>query len=165
MYPLEALWTVESWFTLDPMIPLINRATATVQHWQTKITGSYRVCHVPPPKSLMKFPFVIKTVASLVFSRKLLCHQSCTNKIKPFLISRKLYVPSSLRSQQEVPAWGSKRHKNKQKLKIQFINIMADPKIEEVLAPFRASVKEQVIGLCQILYCLQVSNVSQFANS
>ena len=112
----------------------------------------------------MKFPFVIKTVASLVFSRKLLCHQSCTNKIKPFLISRKLYVPSSLRSQQEVPAWGSKRHKNKQKLKIQFINMMTDPKIEEVLAPFRASVKEQVIGLChfdcQILYCLQVSNVS-----
>jgi hypothetical protein len=30
---------------------------------------------------------------------------------------------------------------------------MADPKIEEVLAPFRASVKEQVFGLYDDDYC------------
>jgi hypothetical protein len=101
----------------------------------------------------MKFPFVVKTVASLVFSRKFLGTQSCTTKIKPFLFSRKLHVLSSLRSQKQAPAWGSKRHKDKQKLKIQFINIMADPKIEEVLAPFRASVKEQVFGLYDDDYC------------
>ena len=90
---------------------------------------------------LMKLPTI---VVSLVFSRKLLC----VNKPNPFLsFSRNLKVLSSLRSQLEAPAWGSKKHKSKQKIKIQFINIMADPKIEEILAPFRASVKEQVISI------------------
>lgn len=95
----------------------------------------------------MKFAFVVKSVASVVFSRKLICNHSCTGKAVPFLITRKLQVLSSLRSQHEAPAWGSKKHKNKQKFKIQYINIMADPKIEEILAPFRAAVKEQVIFL------------------
>lgn len=95
----------------------------------------------------MKFAFVVKTAASVVFSRKLLCNHTCTGKIVPFLIKRELQILSSLRSQQEAPAWGSKKHKNKQKLKIQFINIMADPKIEKILAPFRAAVKEQVVSL------------------
>ncbi len=87
----------------------------------------------------MKLPIVVRTL-SLVFSRKLLC----VNKPNLFLSPRNLHVLSSLRSQQEATAWGSKKHKNKQKIKIQFINIMADPKIEEILAPFRAAVKEQV---------------------
>lgn len=126
-----------------------------MQHWQTKITGWFlgRSATFRTSKLLMKFPFVVKTVASLVFSRKFLGTQSCTTKIKPFLFTRKLHVLSSLRSQKQAPAWGSKRHKDKQKLKIQFINIMADPKIEEVLAPFRASVKEQVFGLYDDDYC------------
>ncbi|KZS14907.1 Glycine--tRNA ligase [Daphnia magna] len=91
----------------------------------------------------MKFAFVVKSVASVVFSRKLIYNHSCTGKAVPFLITRKFQVLSSLRSQHEAPAWGSKKHKNKQKFKIQYINIMADPKIEEILAPFRAAVKEQ----------------------
>lgn len=40
--------------------------------------------------------------------------------------------------------WGSK--KQHRKIKLHFsIDTMADPKIEEILAPLRASVKEQVI--------------------
>lgn len=85
----------------------------------------------------MKVPFV---VTALVLSRKLLG----VSQIAPLLIHRKLTVFSRLRSQLEVPAWGSKKHKSKQKIKIQFINIMSDPKMEEILAPFRAAVKEQV---------------------
>jgi hypothetical protein len=129
---------------------LINRATLADEN-NGLVFG--RSATFRTSKLLMKFPFVVKTVASLVFSRKFLGTQSCTTKIKPFLFSRKLHVLSSLRSQKQAPAWGSKRHKDKQKLKIQFINIMADPKIEEVLAPFRASVKEQVFGLYDDDYC------------
>ncbi|XP_059487991.1 glycine--tRNA ligase [Neocloeon triangulifer] len=41
-----------------------------------------------------------------------------------------------------VPAWGSK--KSNRSVKLNFpLSIMADPKTEEILAPFRASVKEQ----------------------
>lgn len=88
---------------------------------------------------LMKLPIIVRT-ASVVFSRKLLC----VNQKTPFIHLRKLRVDTHWRSQ-TVPAWGSKKHTKKQKIKLQSINIMADPKIEEILAPFRASVKEQVI--------------------
>lgn len=89
----------------------------------------------------MKLPIVIRTV-SIVLSRKFLSVNS-----KPLVYHlRKLQTLSPIRFY-ELPAWGSKKHKNKQKLKIQFTHIMADPKIEEILAPFRASVKEQVFYL------------------
>lgn len=38
--------------------------------------------------------------------------------------------------------WGSK--KSHRKIKLQLLNSMADPKIEEILAPLRQEVKEQV---------------------
>ena len=72
---------------------------------------------------LMKLPTI---VVSLVFSRKLLC----VNKPNPFLsFARNLKVLSSLRSQLEAPAWGSKKHKSKQKIKIQFILISEGSKV------------------------------------
>jgi hypothetical protein len=40
--------------------------------------------------------------------------------------------------------WGSKKAHRKVKLQISDYQSMADPKIEEVLAPLRQSVKEQV---------------------
>lgn len=41
--------------------------------------------------------------------------------------------------------WGSKKiHRN---IKLKFLQMMADPKIEEVLAPLREAVKEQVSKL------------------
>jgi hypothetical protein len=42
-----------------------------------------------------------------------------------------------------ISAWGSKKKHRKVKLQFTF-NKMADPRIEEILAPLRASVKEQV---------------------
>jgi hypothetical protein len=42
-----------------------------------------------------------------------------------------------------ISAWGSK--KKHRKVRLQFtVDRMADPRIEEILAPLRASVKEQV---------------------
>ncbi|XP_046419532.1 glycine--tRNA ligase [Neodiprion pinetum] len=55
-------------------------------------------------------------------------------------ISRNLAVSSRLYS--ETPQWGSKKKHRKVKLHFQ-LQSMADPKIEEVLAPLRSSVKEQ----------------------
>lgn len=42
------------------------------------------------------------------------------------------------------PDWGSKKSHRKVKLKLFDHQKMADPKIEEILAPLRTSVKEQV---------------------
>lgn len=43
--------------------------------------------------------------------------------------------------------WGSK--KSHRKIKLQLLNSMADPKIEEILAPLRQDVKEQVTNILQ----------------
>lgn len=45
--------------------------------------------------------------------------------------------------------WGSKKRHRKIKLHLN-LDIMADPKIEEILAPLRACVKEQVIIIIYI---------------
>lgn len=55
--------------------------------------------------------------------------------------SKNLSIGSRLYS--ETPKWGSKKSHRKVKLHFQ-LQSMADPKMEEILAPLRASVKEQV---------------------
>jgi hypothetical protein len=54
-----------------------------------------------------------------------------------------------------ISAWGSKKKHRKVKLQFTF-DRMADPRIEEILAPLRASVKEQVssVFLDHTLYML-----------
>jgi hypothetical protein len=42
------------------------------------------------------------------------------------------------------PKWGSKKSHRKIKLQLNQLQAMADPKIEEILAPLRKIVKEQV---------------------
>ena len=74
--------------------------------------------------------------------------------ISIFARNRKYYSPQlqptpyrhicvSTRQFSPLPSgWGSK--KNKKPKTLQLFNIMADPKTEEILAPLRAAVKEQV---------------------
>lgn len=47
--------------------------------------------------------------------------------------------------------WGTKKAHRNVKIHSQLISEMADPQIEEKLAPYRASVKEQVIERLQFL--------------
>lgn len=56
-----------------------------------------------------------------------------------FISNRKVHRTTAFFSS----AWGSKKKHRKVKLQFTF-NKMADPRIEEILAPLRASVKEQV---------------------
>lgn len=65
---------------------------------------------------------------------------SFLNKNPVFQNSQRAFVILPALSQQ---LWGSK--KKTRKVKLQFpLETMGDPKIEEVLAPLRAAVKEQV---------------------
>lgn len=50
----------------------------------------------------------------------------------------------STTQQKNIPGWGSKKAHRNIKLQSQLIQEMADPQIEEKLAPLRAAVKEQV---------------------
>lgn len=43
-----------------------------------------------------------------------------------------------------IPGWGSNKAHRKIKIQTQLIQDMADPQVEEKLAPLRAAVKEQV---------------------
>jgi hypothetical protein len=63
---------------------------------------------------------------------------ACNNLIA-FIPNRKVHRTTA----SFISAWGSK--KKHRKVKLQFtLDKMADPRIEEILAPLRASVKEQV---------------------
>lgn len=90
----------------------------------------------------MKLCAIVQQSLSLVFSRKLLGRKYplAYFNSRHYQISPSL--PSSLKG--PAPIWGSNKHKTKKNIKLQRVNIMADPEIEKVLAPFRASVKEQV---------------------
>jgi hypothetical protein len=50
----------------------------------------------------------------------------------------------STTQQKNLSGWGSKKAHRNVKIQSQFIQEMADPQIEEKLAPLRAAVKEQV---------------------
>jgi len=65
-----------------------------------------------------------------------------------FIPNRKLHRTSILYSS----TWGSKKKHRKVRLQVT-LDTMADPKIEEILAPLRASVKEQVC-FCLLSGCM-----------
>lgn len=80
----------------------------------------------------MKF---LNTLALLVRSRKYSSFQVQPIFFRQICVSHRQFSP--------LPSgWGSK--KNKKPKTLQLFNIMADPKAEEILAPLRAAVKEQV---------------------
>jgi len=88
-------------------------------------------------RKLMKLQsFIVRLVLSSSF------HQPCKVLSNHFLLARTLTAASCVKYQKQ-PDWGSKKHKIKKRLHISS-DIMADPKIEEILAPLRAAVKEQV---------------------
>ena len=80
--------------------------------------------------------FVVRLVLSSCF------HQPCKVFCNHFVSTRTLTAASYVKFQKQ-PDWGSKKHKIKKRLHISS-DIMADPKVEEILAPLRAAVKEQV---------------------
>lgn len=81
-------------------------------------------------------------VVRLVFKSSSSFHQP--RKILSYhLLSTRTLTAASFVKFQKQPDWGSKKHKIKKRLRISS-DIMADPKIEEILAPLRAAVKEQV---------------------
>lgn len=87
----------------------------------------------------MKFSFVVRATVPLVFSRKLLIRKPAL----PVVAARSIQL-SVFQAIPATPDWGSKKFKTKKKLQV-LSYMMADPKMEEILAPLRASVKEQVI--------------------
>ena len=103
-------------------------------------------------RSLMQLQsFVVKAVRLVLRSSSLhLCKVSTH-----FLLTRALTTASHSSRFQKQPEWGSKKHKIKKKLHL-LPSIMADPKIEEILAPLRAAVKEQVFihAICHLLLSL-----------
>ena len=66
--------------------------------------------------------------------------RKCLFRDRPFISRQICASPHHLSPL--APGWGSK--KNKKPKTLQLFNIMADPKSEEILAPLRAAVKEQV---------------------
>lgn len=80
-------------------------------------------------------------VVRLVLNSSSCFHQPCKVFCNHFLSTRTLTAASYVKFQKQ-PDWGSKKHKIKKRLHISS-DIMADPKVEEILAPLRAAVKEQ----------------------
>lgn len=86
--------------------------------------------------------------------RKLLNYFNPVVQFSNFLVKNEIFVvKKSIRNlsiskfveQKIKPGWGSKKSNRQVKLQLLEVQKMADPKIEETLAPFRQSVKEQVI--------------------
>ena len=88
----------------------------------------------------MKLAFIVR--AAVVVLRRKSFHVKPLASV-PFL--RQFHLLPSARSQSNKPVWGSKIYKTRKFLKLQTHYMMADPKVEEILAPLRASVKEQVL--------------------
>lgn len=91
-----------------------------------------RICHSAFLKKLTSFKYI--------FHNKILTHE--VNQLLPLTFNRSIFISCKLESS----TWGSKKPHRKVKLHVP-IEIMADPKTEEILAPLRASVKEQVCNI------------------
>ena len=99
----------------------------------------------------MKFPFV--RLCLLVFSEK----PFVQNPFAALSAARRLHFQPPLYKTKAAPNWGSTKYKNKKVLQLQTHYMMADPKTEEILAPLRAAVKEQVSHLIGV-FLLLISN-------
>lgn len=96
----------------------------------------------------MKFPFALLAHFSLVTAaQKSLIVRFAASPLGPLLCRRSLSVSPPLCTPLPVN-WGQSAKKTKKKAPKKLFQLdptMADPKIEEILAPLRATVREQVV--------------------
>lgn len=86
----------------------------------------------------MNFPYLLLNICTYKLRSAI--------KINHFITKRSICITDSYQNK-----WGTKKKHRNVLINLQF-NAMADPKIEEVLAPLRANVKEQVLFFIHIQY-------------